>query len=901
MPFCPGNFLQSRPRELIRKPQSFLEFLPLFFLVVSLLLSQSASGQFRIYQNGQHALTGSEAPVNIDSPSRRKIDLSGVWSYSLDDETWRDVEIPSSFDYRGRVVFLRKFTVDGATLKSSAVQLVALGINYDAEIYVNDVFVGKHVGGYTMIQFELPENSLQLGNENVIKIVVNNTLSARSTLPLRKQIWGWRNYGGILRDIYLLVTPKLWIDRLSVRTSLDETLARGEVHVTATLTSKLAEAAADTLIGLLRSGQAQLAVELLDKSSGVSVGLTPPQPVNVMPNREYEVQASLPVSSPKLWSPESPDLYVVRARLFVQQGKQVRLIDQFDRVTGFSRVEAKGNMFVVNGKPIILNGVVWHEDSPDHGASLTYEQMEKDVVLIKTLGANAVRFGFHPPHPYVISLCSRYGLFALEEIPVWNAPGEILAQESFQVLAAGMMDEMVARDLHQPCVLAWGLGDDFDSADPRARGYVQQMVAATRKLDTRPLYYGTRMSAGDVCSDLVTIAGISMPVEDVESFKTYPEDVKSFKNELLRWKRKEKDQPVLVLGYGKGVEQNNRNGWSDPLSQEAQAKFFERFYAAIKEAKIAGSFIESFADWRGDRPILTVETGNRYVHPVGLVSSSREKRASYETVRALYNGEKITALPIGRYRASFPVAHILWGFAVIFVVAYLYHYNRRFNESFRRALIRPFNFYSDLRDVRAVSIPQTIILALTVAVTLGVILSGILYRYRADFFADYMLTQVLVWDSIKERFISATWKPFEGIAAFSILFLACYPITAVLIKLFSFLVKSRVFWYHAFAVAVWGSLPIVLLSPLGMALFKLLQSDLYAIPTFVLIIGFLLWSFFRVLKGISVIYDITPTKAYAGGILLALIGGGGVFIYYESAYAITAYVELAYHLARSLG
>jgi hypothetical protein len=870
-------------------------------VVVSLLLSQSASGQLRIYQNGQRTLSGSDAPLNIDSPSRRKIDLSGIWSYSTDDETWKDVRIPSSFDYRGRVVFQRKFTVDEATLKSSAVQFVAFGINYDAEIYVNDVFVGKHVGGYTTIQYELPENSLQLGSENVIRIVVNNALSARLTIPVRKQIWGWRDYGGILRDIYLLVTPKLWIDRLSVHTSLDETLARGEVLVTATLTSTLGEASGDTLNALLRSGGPQFAVDLIDRSTGALVGQTAPQPVSVLPNRELEVQASFPVTAPKYWSPDRPDLYVVRARLFVQQGRQAHLIDQFDRVTGFSRVEVKGGAFVVNGKPITLNGVVWQEDSPDHGASLTYEQMEKDVALIKTLGANAVRFGFHPPHPYVVRLCSRYGLLALEELPVWNVPGEILSQESFQVLAAGMVGEMINRDEGQPCVLGWGIGDDFDSADHRARTYVQQMVAAVRKLDARPVYYGTRLLAGDVCSDLVSVAGIDIPVEDVESFKRSPEDVKAFRSELLRWKKRQGERPVLVLSYGKAVEQNNRNGWSDPLSQEAQAKYFERFYAAVKEAKIAGSFVESFADWRGDRPLLTVQIGNRYVHPVGLVSFSREKRAAYETVRALYTGEKITALPIGRYRVSFPVEHILWGFAVIFVVAYLYHYNRRFNESFRRALIRPYNFYSDLRDVRTVSIPQTIVLAVAVAVTLGVILSGILYRYRTDSFADYILTQIVVWDVVKERLISATWKPFEGIIAFSLVFLACYPITAALIKLFSFLVKSRVYWYHAFAVAVWGSLPLVLLSPLGMALFKLLQSNLYVLPTFVLLAAFLLWSFFRVLKGVSVIYDISPLKAYTGGILLTLIGAVILFVYYESAYAISAYGEFAYHLARSLG
>jgi hypothetical protein len=194
-----------------------------------------------------------------------------------------------------------------------------------------------------------------------------------------------------------------------------------------------------------------------------------------------------------------------------------------------------------------------------------------------------------------------------------------------------------------------------------------------------------------------------------------------------------------------------------------------------------------------------------------------------------------------------------------------------------------------------------LIVAVAVSVTLGVVLSGILYRYRTDTFADYILTQIFVSDALKERLISAAWNPFEGILAFSIVLLAWYPITAALIKLFSMLVKTRVYWYHAFAIAVWGSLPLVLLSPLGMALFKLLETDFYVLPTFLIILAFLLWTFLRVLKGASVIYDISRSKAYAGGIAVTVLAAAGLFIYYESSYAITAYVQLIIHMARSLG
>ena len=85
-----------------------------------------------------------------------------------------------------------------------------------------------------------------------------------------------------------------------------------------------------------------------------------------------------------------------------------------------------------------------------------------------------------------------------------------------------------------------------------------------------------------------------------------------------------------------------------------------------------------------------------------------------------------------------------------------------------------------------------------------------------------------------------------------------------------------------------------------MALFKLLQSDFYAIPAFFLIGIFVFWSFFRTLKGVSVIYDVSLLKAYAGGILVVLVLIGGLFIYYEKSYALTAYIEYFIHIGRSL-
>jgi len=875
---------------LTRIPQSFYRILPILLPLLCVFLSASTYGQFTIYENGQPTLVGSDASIHIDNQFRRKIDLAGTWSYSVDNESWKDVKVPASFDFKGRITFMRKFSLDRTTLSSSSFHLIGLGVNLDAEVYINDLFVGRHVGGYTTVDLDLPESSLQLGSENAIKIIVNNNLSSRSTLPLRKQILGWRDYAGITRDIYLLVTPRLWIDKLIVHSDLSADLAQGSVEVVAVLNSKLLGAAGDTLSTMVGSAQPLFAVDVVDKASGTVVGSSPPQPVSIQPNRDYEVRASVSVKAPSPWSPDTPDLYVVRARLFLQQARTVRGIDEFACVTGFRRFDIVGSAFHLNGKPVVLRGVVWHEDIARRGGSLTYEQMEKDITLMKTLGANAVRFSFHPPHPYVLSLCDRYGMLVFEEIPAVSVPPEILDQENFKLLSEAAVSEVIERDRHRPSVVAWGIGDDFDSSDDRTCAFVERLAGAIAKLDARPVYFGSRVFSVDQCAEKVPIAAFRVSIDRNSTLKSA----------MQSWIRQHSGQPVVLLSYGKDVEPENRSGWSDPMSQEAQAEFFKKTFLSIREAGIAGSFIDGFADWKGDRPWMSIGSGNRAVYPVGLLSYAREKRASFEMVKLLYNGEKTIALPIGRYRASFPVAHIVWGFAVIFVIAYLYHYNRRFNESFKRALIRSYNFYADLRDVHTVSIPQTLILALAVSVTMGVIVSGILYRFRLDSLADSLVTSIVVSDALKEKLVSAVWQPFIGILAFSAVFLALYPVIALFIRLFAFLVKRHVYWYHSFAVAVWGTLPIVLLSPLAMALFKLLQADFYVLPTFVLLIAFLAWSFLRILKGISVIYDVSRVKAYLGGSIVVLVILGGLFVYYETTYALTAYVEFFLHLGRSL-
>ena len=97
------------------------------------------------------------------------------------------------------------------------------------------------------------------------------------------------------------------------------------------------------------------------------------------------------------------------------------------------------------------------------------------------------------------------------------------------------------------------------------------------------------------------------------------------------------------------MEPENRGGYSDPLSMESQARHAMQFYNIIKDVKVSGSVLWAFNDWRCDRPALTAHSDDPYLQTIGIVSYDREKRPAFDVVRALFNGEKVQALPVGNY------------------------------------------------------------------------------------------------------------------------------------------------------------------------------------------------------------------------------------------------------------
>lgn len=810
---------------------------------------------------------------------------------SADGEKWQSVAVPSSIDEEGTFTFRRTFALTERQLTELAFKFVALGINYDAEVYVNDIYVGRHIGGFASFEFEIPDNALAAGSENALQIVVHNRLNSRSTVPIRKQSNGWRTYGGILRGLYLLGTPRLWIDRVTPHIAFVEDTKEGRVSAQTIISNRGFSGLSSDSLAMRAQASFLFGLELIDRNSGAVAAQSAPQVLTLEVGKDLDVQSTLVVANARVWRVDQPDLYVLRATVYAQDGRSRTIVDVEDRIIGFPAVTIRKNQLYENGVRLRLQGVTWQEDEPVNGASMTYEQMDRDMATIKSLGANAVRFAFHPPHPYLLNLCARYGLYALVELPVWNVPAPTLAEEGFRAVAEPMLKEMVDRDISNPAVLAWGIGDRLDATDERTGAYARDAAAIIRSLDRRPVYLGVMPAGSNSATPSVDLATVHLSTADLRTFRTA----------LQRLRTQYADKPVVVLSYGIPVDHQNRNGYRDPRSQEYQARYFLQHIAAIKEMGIAGACIAAFADWRGDRPMLTNPTGDRTVTPLGIVSAQREKRLAMDVVRAQFQDVKYPAIPAGTYRVAFPAAHVITGLIIIIIFGYQYSYNRRFGEAVKRSFLRSYNFFADLRDRRDVPVLATLILAVCLAVTVAVVSSSVLYHYRTDPVADALLSAIVVNDLIKEQINASAWEPVRGIALMSLLMLGFFGFVSVLIKVVAWAARVKITLGRSWMVTIWGALPLIVLSPVGMSLFKIMESSVFVIPSLIIVGVVLVWAGLRLLKAMSVVFDITPARTYVIAVFAGLLLLAALVAYLETSFALRATIEHVLALAGTNG
>jgi beta-glucuronidase len=375
--------------------------------------------------------------TNLANGQRSRVDLNGDWERHVNGVPFDLFRVPSSRRPLGYYQLKRTFLLPKLSPRLRAI-LHFDAITYHGRVFVNGTELGT-MGPYVPYEFDFTTQAKEGSNQVEVAIadlIPDPKGGGKDELELGLNP-GWEGYGGIIRDVYVEVRPAAFIDnlRFSYKLNSDYTAATCavELHLSSSIET---------------SGHLEVTLNRGKTSSAKA------DKVVTVTKGHSETELTFELKAPLLWSPDEPNLYGLVARLKTDNG-----LDQFHCRTGFRNFAVKGRTFELNGLPLVLNGVGRHDMWKDQGFTLTREQMEQDMRMIKGLGCNFVRLVHYPHHRYIIDLADELGLLVSEEPGYWNMDFKTMRRSMIE-LGLRIMERTIRRDWNSPSVFAWFLGNE---------------------------------------------------------------------------------------------------------------------------------------------------------------------------------------------------------------------------------------------------------------------------------------------------------------------------------------------------------------------------------------------------------------------------------------------------------
>ena len=291
----------------------------------------------------------------------------------------------------------------------------------------------------------------------------------------------WYSGSGIYRHTWLTVTDPIHVPTWGVFVTTPEISKEKAVVKIATEVSNASSAGVDAIVR----------ARVLD-SKGKSVQ-TSESKLHLAGNETRSVEQSMEVTSPKLWSPDSPEFYSAEIEI-AAAGKT---LDKTSTLFGIRKIEVDAeNGFRLNGQMLKLKGGCMHHDNGPLGSATIDRAEERRVELMKANGFNAIRTSHNPPSPAFLDACDRLGMLVIDEaFDCWNEGknGQDYGAY-FKDWAERDIASMVRRDRNHPSVVIWSIGNEIPEQF-RAEATQKTLREAVLSHDT------TRPITQAICSD----------------------------------------------------------------------------------------------------------------------------------------------------------------------------------------------------------------------------------------------------------------------------------------------------------------------------------------------------------------------------------------------------------------
>jgi beta-galactosidase len=323
------------------------------------------------------------------------------------------------------------------------------GIFRNSTVWVNGHLIGNHLSGYIPSNYDLSD-FLRYGNEgkNAILVKVDAT-----------QPEGWYYEGcGIYRHVWLVKTDKLHVGKFGTFvTTPSVTDDEATVSIKTTLKNEYKTAKNITLVS-----------KIVDKKGYVLDTKTTSQTLAAFEQTEISQMGA--IKTPKLWSPETPNLYKVLTE--VSEGGNV--VDTYETTFGVRTVEINKNGVFLNGKLCPVKGTCNHQDFAGIGVAVPDKINWYKIKVLKETGSNAYRCTHHMPTPEVLDMCDSIGMLVLDENRHLSS-----SEEGLKDLSA-----MLYRDRNHPSVFMWSLeNEEAMQGTVMGARILETMVETSHRID----------------------------------------------------------------------------------------------------------------------------------------------------------------------------------------------------------------------------------------------------------------------------------------------------------------------------------------------------------------------------------------------------------------------------------
>ena len=390
---------------------------------------------------------------------KNKIQKTGMELIEYNFETASKIQIPGAwnaiderlFFYRGPVWLFKKFNY--SPKKEALTHLYIEGSNFTTKIFLNGSIVGEFEGGYVPFNFNISKYLKE--GENILLVQTDNTLNESSVPTQKTDWWPW---GGIVGDVYVVETPKQFIQNAYLQLNPDDF---------STVLFKL---------------------EMNKKSSGHVIKLEIPE---LQFKAEYKTNSFGAISenikiNPQLWSPLSPKLYEVKI------SSEAETIS--DKI-GFRSIQTKGQKIYLNNSEIQFKGIAMHSEPIGiPGPAFSKEHFQKLLLTAKDLNINFIRAAHYPYTRHLAKVADQLGLMLWEEVPVyWNIDWD---NSNTLNIAKNQITRLVQRDQNRASVVVWSVANETPLSSSRMK-FLKALLAEIEINDSSRLSTAALLSGSE--------------------------------------------------------------------------------------------------------------------------------------------------------------------------------------------------------------------------------------------------------------------------------------------------------------------------------------------------------------------------------------------------------------------